>query len=41
MRQNEYYFKTTTVKEALFSDFEGEIKAWALGAVILLWFSLS
>jgi hypothetical protein len=25
----------TTVKETLFSDFKGEIKAWAPGAVIL------
>jgi hypothetical protein len=23
--------ETTTVKETLFSDFKGEIKAWALG----------
>jgi hypothetical protein len=27
--------ETTTVKETLFSDFKGEIKAWAPGAVIL------
>jgi hypothetical protein len=28
--------ETTTVKETLFSDFKGEIKAWAPGAVILM-----
>jgi hypothetical protein len=31
MRQNEYYFRNDYGKEALFSDFEGQIKAWALG----------
>jgi hypothetical protein len=26
------HFRNTTVKETLFSDFKGEIKAWAPGA---------
>jgi hypothetical protein len=28
--------ETTTVKETLFSDFKGEIKAWAPGAVMMV-----
>jgi hypothetical protein len=31
----QHFLETTTVKETLFSDFKGEIKAWAPGAVIL------
>jgi hypothetical protein len=31
MRQMSIILETTTVKEALFSDLEGQIKAWALG----------